>query len=143
MGHRLAVLAGMLLVVTAVPVMAQSQAMRVNVPFAFTIGDQVHPAGNYVVTSSNDPRGYILRGPTIAFVSTNSVDSKVEHQPSLVFVKSGEQYSLAQMWTEYGHLGHALFASSSKRNKNLPASAQTVEVLEKPGLQAHSTSSAR
>lgn len=141
MGHRLAVLAGMLLVVTAVPVMAQSQAMRVNVPFAFTIGDQVYPAGNYVVTSSNDV--YTLQGPKTAFVLANNVDSKVEHQPSLVFVKSGAQYSLAQMWTEQGHLGHALFAASSKRDKNLPASAQTVEVLEKPGLQAHSTSSAR
>lgn len=120
------VLAGLLLLVVAAPAFAQVETMQVNVPFAFTAGKKVLPAGRYTVTT-NDLGTYLLKGQHAgAAVLTDQVNSPaVSHEASLVFVKDGEHYSLAQIWTADPHTGYALMMPAVKPGQLL---AQTIVV---------------
>ena len=123
--------AGLLLLVTVAPAFAQSHYMFVDVPFAFTVGKKMLPAGKYVV-SSDDLRTYMLRereSKQSSFVLTNDMGSgAVKQAPCLVFLQAGSRYALSQIWTSEGEIGHSVLAPSFK-SKDTVASAKTVEVL--------------
>lgn len=121
------VLTGLLLVVVAAPAFAQVETMQVKVPFAFSVGKKTLPAGRYLI-STNDLTTYTLSGQrTAAITMTDEVNSgAVKHEASLVFAKSGDQYSLLQIWTSDPHTGH--FLQKAVSNKAL-SKAQPVEVL--------------
>ena len=121
--------AGLLLLVMAAPAFAQSEIMHVNVPFSFSVGKKTMPAGEYVVSSDNLIIYTLrVRGKASSFVVTNSVDAgKPQHQPSLIFQRSGSQYTLAEIWTYDAEFGHSV-VKPSFNGKNMLAT-QTVEVL--------------
>ncbi len=122
------VFAGLLLLMMAAPAFAQSEIMHVNVPFAFSVGKKVMPAGQYSVMS-DDLITYALRGPQSGMVLTNNLDGgKTQHQPSLIFRRSGSQYTLVQIWSSDGQFGHSVLGSGFN-GKNMLASTQTVEVV--------------
>jgi hypothetical protein len=125
-------LAGLVLLVGAAPVFAQSDSMSVHIPFNFVVGEKAYSAGDYIVTSPNlttyrlSARG---GGASVAVV-TQSVDSGLQrHAAGLVFADLGAgQYALTQIWVHGGSRGSSVPAARS-----LPMIGQvpTVEIAAK------------
>jgi hypothetical protein len=87
------------------------QVIKADIPFEFSVGNQVFPAGNYSLVSTapalldlRDARGHIL-----VRVLTNSVETQqVPVSPALEFYNEGSRYSLAQVWKENNSIGQEL-----------------------------------
>jgi len=59
---------------------------------------------------------------------TNSVVSRqTAHRPTLIFLKSGEQYSLVQFWPD-AHFGQELFPKTKVKSRMLANNATYVEI---------------
>lgn len=99
----LAVLVGLCL-----PVAAQSERLRLEVPFSFAVAGKTMPAGRYEVKrvwNTNNITWTIQGEQSGIQVTTTSVQSpSVSHQPSLVFLESEGTYSLVEIW-ESEHSG--------------------------------------
>jgi hypothetical protein len=99
----LAVLFGLCL-----PVAAQTERLRLEVPFSFAVAGKTMPAGRYEVKrvwNANNITWTIQGEESGIQVTTTSVQSPtVSHQPSLVFLESEGTYSLAEIW-ESEHSG--------------------------------------
>jgi hypothetical protein len=125
-------IAGLLLLVGAAPVLAQSDSMSVHIPFSFLVGQRAYSAGDYLVTSPNlETYRLIARdGGASAAVVTQSVDGGFQqHEAGLVFANLGAgQYALTQIWVHAGNRGSSLPASRSLR---MIGQVPTVEVAAK------------
>lgn len=103
-------------------VSAQTSTMRVNVPFAFTAGDRVLPAGEYHVMVHTD-----LMLTRLLPVNSNSVsllrlvpgttDRKAENadKGTLRFEKIGSRYVLIGVWRPGEIAGNAIVGSRPAR----------------------------
>ena len=114
---------------------AQAQSpervIKANIPFDFSVGNQVLPAGSYTLVSTapvsldlRDARGRIL-----VRVLTHSVETlQVPASPTLEFYSEGGSYSLAQVWQESQPIGQELPQSKSwaKIAKRHSARTQTI-----------------
>jgi hypothetical protein len=104
--------------VVLTPAFAQTGAIRVSVPFAFTAGKRTMPAGDYRVTVNG------------SFLQLMNVDAKAvsnmmtnytgggpnENQaPRLVFHCYGSHRYLTEAWVGETVLGHELAKSSAER----------------------------
>jgi len=112
------------------PAAAQFNNLKVNIPFAFQIGDNKLEAGAYTFTQETRNEKMLVQGgkgrmliPTSPLVPENPADK--EHT-TLVFHRSGKQYFLYQLWTK--HLGFQMPTSSAE--KELVAGGQTVSELK-------------
>ena len=99
----LAVMAGLCL-----PVAAQTQRLRLEIPFNFAVAGKMLPAGRYEVKrvwNSNSIMWTIQGEQSSTRITTTSIESpRVSHSPGLMFVESGGTYSLAEIW-ESEHSG--------------------------------------
>jgi len=96
---------------------AQTGAIRVAVPFDFTVGRQTLAAGEYRVAIS----GSLLQvaridGPGVASVSTNYTGGGPYQDltPRLVFHCYGNRHFLSAAWIGEMNMGHELFASAAE-----------------------------
>ena len=99
---------GLLLVVSAAH--AQSATVSANIPFDFTVGKQVYPAGNYLLR----PWGTV-HGDILIQNRDESRDSRVltedctklgeAEKTVLIFHRYGDQYFLEQVWIEGNTIG--------------------------------------
>jgi hypothetical protein len=101
---------GALLVAVCIPAVAQRQ-LQLDVPFNFVAAGTPLPAGSYKVSRGVDwnQSGWRLSGAHASvLLLTSPVESHGKaHRLSLVFVRTGDSYSLVQIWpTE--HLGREL-----------------------------------
>jgi hypothetical protein len=110
-----------LLLTAASSVYAQSQRIRINIPFSFAVGQKSFPAGEYTVepNTKNSLNVWLLEGEqgkdAIVF-TTNSVRSGRNNEESkLVFAKYGDQYFLSQVWTAGDQNGRELNVTSSEK----------------------------
>jgi hypothetical protein len=99
-----AVICFVLLVVGALPMQAQD-ITRFNIPFDFTVGNKVLPAGTYIVTEAlpNNPSSWRITnnmGSASMFITNPMSSPWVAHNVSLVFRHDGGQYSLAEFWQD-------------------------------------------
>ncbi|HXY07931.1 MAG TPA: hypothetical protein VEI52_08750 [Terriglobales bacterium] len=118
-----------LIVAACLPGFAQSQQLRLNIPFDFVVKGRTLPAGHYIVRRGNigEDVWTIESGQGSAIFLTNPVESpKKAHNPSLVFVRSGDQYALVQIWDD-GHLGRELLLTNVKQTM-VAQGTQLVEV---------------
>ena len=82
---------------------AQSQVLRAEIPFEFTVGKKSLPAGDYLVKLPETAGAQIVSlkkadGKGFGMALTNQVSSKgAEVANGLVFVKSGDRYFLYQV----------------------------------------------
>ena len=82
---------------------AQSQVMKAEIPFEFTVGKKTLPAGEYLVKLPETAGAQIVSfkkadGEGYGMIMTNQVSSKgAEVESGLVFVKSGDRYFLYQV----------------------------------------------
>src|SRR5438094_822043 len=101
---RIFTMVSLLTVLVVASVYANSNGpMKVNIPFAFTVGDKTLPAGQYTFERNQlIPQLVMIRstdGRTTARGFTTRVYSHTSQtQAKLVFHRYGNQYFLAQVW---------------------------------------------
>ena len=105
---------------------AQTQAsvqLKANIPFAFSVGNQTMPAGEYTVRCTNpssDMKVLQLRsrdGHESALVRTSSVIGKSQDVAKLVFYRYRDQYFFAQAWLPSEAIG--MQAPKSRAEKQM------------------------
>jgi len=90
---------------------SEPMRLQVDVPFAFRVGSQILPAGEYTVTSlspTSDLKILQLRdksGQAAAVIHTSSVIGKTQEKAKLVFNRYGDQYFFAQAWLPADNVG--------------------------------------
>ena len=123
--------------VTAGGVLAQGRAVRATVPFDFTAGDKLLPAGNYEITN---PSSGVLEiqnwEKRIAIFSTATYDSHDSRGSSkLVFDKYGDQYFLREVLAEQAAINARVLPSKAEQRARMHQaalhSASQVEVAAK------------
>jgi len=128
-------LASFMLAVMGLAVTASAQSARVvkvNVPFEFSFGTRVFPAGEYSLV---EPLQHVLvlrdaRGQTIAQTFTEGVESKSPADfTKLKFNVSGGQYTLAEVWKQYDSAGQRLFPAKDSTSLAKGHSTQTREAV--------------
>ena len=108
-----------LVMLTATSVQAQSDLrLKVNIPFEFSVGHKVLPAGEYTV-------GCLIQGILVirsedrravqTFSISNTQASHTRNETSLVFNQYGDQYFLATIWTAGTDTGQELRESRAER----------------------------
>lgn len=91
--------------------------LKVRIPFAFNVGTQTFPAGQYSLRpllqntiSLRDQAGQVLTN-----IETNSVEaSKAPTTVKLLFNEYGGQYYLAQIWQAGDGIGREVVRSSTE-----------------------------
>ena len=96
---------------------AQTGAIRVSVPFDFTVGKQTLAAGDYKVSVSGSMLQVArLDGPGVAIVSTNYTGGGPNQDltPRLVFHCYGIHRFLSVAWIGDVNQGHELYATAAE-----------------------------
>ena len=103
--------------VALTPAFAQTGAIRVSVPFAFTVGKQTLPAGDYRVAAHGSALELIgLNAPGASNVLTNYTGGgpNENQTPRLVFHCYGIHRFLTQAWIGETAMGHELATSPAE-----------------------------
>ena len=96
---------GLTTLLVASPVSATPSAvMSASIPFEFTVGKTVLPAGQYDVKTNYVSSGVLLiqgrdGGPSVMILANTAYSRKSMNETSLVFNKYGNQYFLSKIWT--------------------------------------------
>ena len=102
--------------VTAGGAMAQGRAVRATVPFDFTVGDKLLPAGNYEITS---PQTGVIEVQNhdkhVTMLTTARYNSQESQTGKLVFDKYGDQYFLRDVLCEQAAINVNLPRSKAER----------------------------
>lgn len=125
MKTRITVFAALLAVLLFMPVAAPAQMagqqylFHVDIPFAFVAAAIHLPAGHYHVYHPGDPNLLILqkddnRERAVVYIHTSETDGK-NAGTKLVFNKYGDQYFLAQVWTEGDREMHLAFKCKAEQ----------------------------
>lgn len=89
---------------------AQTGAIKANIPFDFTIAKQTFPAGEYKVLEQDKVLQLTrLDGPGSVLIPTYVAAYRNDAAPRLVFHRYGTRSFLSQAWV--GSVGHELIAS--------------------------------
>jgi hypothetical protein len=96
---------------------AQSQvpALKVNIPFNFSIGSQMFPAGEYSLKTLRQHTIILQnqRGESVTNFFTNSVESrKASDSAKLIFHAYEGHRFLAEMWQSGSNIGQAVAKST-------------------------------
>ena len=114
---------GLLLMVTAVSVAAQSERSKVtNIPFNFIVGGKTLPAGEYTVEPNRRDydKVWLVQSrdghASALFITMPARASETQEKTKFVFHKYGDQYFLSQIWTAGGSSGRELFMPRLERD---------------------------
>jgi hypothetical protein len=117
--HALSLISLLSLLLMAGLAIAQSNYMRANVPFNFTVGSETLPAGTYDIrATSSDPKVLLFQaqGGSSIIVSSNAAESlKGAERTKLVFNRYRDQYFLTEIWVEGATLGRRLPKTSREK----------------------------
>jgi len=98
---------------------AQSNNVRANVPFSFTVGSETLPAGTYDIRAmSSDPKVLLVQaqGGSSIIVGSNAAESlKGAEKTKLVFNRYRDQYFLAEIWVQGATRGRQLPKTSREK----------------------------
>jgi hypothetical protein len=137
------------LAAAAVSAKAQSTGKVVaNVPFEFSVGYKIMPAGEYsvqVITTSNGLMIQSADGKNSAVRLADLTDrAKAKSPARLVFHRYGERYFLAEVWSGADNTGRLLTKCQEERaiegeltiaaNENAHASNTPYETVEVPAV---------
>ncbi len=106
----------------AAPAAAESfGSIRVDVPFDFSAGSRVFPAGKYTIRPAGVNTNGVIRitsedGKTSGVLLTNSAESiESKNETALIFHRYGDQYFLFQVWVVGDTIGLEVPKSSMER----------------------------
>ncbi len=117
--------------------LAADRAVQAKVPFDFTVGDRLLPAGTYTIASLNS--GVIViqsRDSQISLMAITSPDSNESaHGGKLVFDKYGDQYFLSEVLCPTAAISAALPKSKlekkvSMQQAHLRSAGQTMVAVK-------------
>jgi hypothetical protein len=100
-------------------VQAQQSGVKANVPFDFVVGNQVLPAGEYLVTAQGSGNQTILIRSTdhknaIMTITFSCASASPSNDTKLVFHALGGRYFLSQVWAAGYSQGRELRKSSAE-----------------------------
>lgn len=120
-----------LFVAASLPAVAQAEQLRLNIPFDFVVKGKTLPAGHYTVKRMPglDNSVWAIEGAhDSAMFLTDPVESlRMAHNPSVIFLKSGDQYSLLQIWGSE-HMGRELLRHNVKQTMVAEGNSKYVEI---------------
>lgn len=113
------------------------QQLRVDIPFAFSVGNKSLPAGEYriqVVNPSSDHSVLqiaSLDGRTTMMVRTIDIEGSSPSRAKLTFRHYGDQYFLAQVWMAAESTGLATPSSGTEKTlrRQLGKAGKNYEVV--------------
>jgi hypothetical protein len=117
----LSLVVALTITLTAVPAAADSfGSIRVDLPFDFTAGHSIFPAGKYTIRTVENTNGVIRitseDGTTAVFLSTHSAESvQSKDETVVIFHRYGDQYFLFQVWAVGDTIGSEIPKSSMER----------------------------
>jgi len=118
---------GIVMAVLLAAVPARAQELRATMPFAFSVGKTMLPAGSYTIDEASDPELLALRaadGKAAAFVATIADrPTDMPATPELVFVRVGGTYRLESIV-----MGDDLV-------REVPASAETPASIDRVAIR--------
>jgi len=126
-------LAGLVLLLAGAPLYAGSilnHEMTIVIPFVFTVGDKLLPAGDYTVLVNQESGTVVLRqeGQDPLMILTNRKESRSAPQRGkLVFQRYGTGVFLAEVWSQANATGQTLTAGA--REKELARHKQPEQIL--------------
>ncbi len=107
---------------------AQQRAVKADVPFDFTVGNKLVPAGTYTITADSKSSNVIEirnRDEHVAVLSMTSPDDRQSKTGKLVFTRYGDQYFLSEILCASADMNMAVPASKAERRAHeLQASLQ-------------------
>jgi len=119
---------------------AQSTApMNFRTPFAFTVGDQLLPAGAYTVQVVSVTGTLLFSKPdgtASGFISSLPLQkTEFENRSKLVFHRYGSSYYLSEIWTTGYRTGRTIMQHPSelKLAKNIGEPQHVTLYVEAPG----------
>ena len=120
-------LIGMVLV--SLPLYAQSLALKVNIPFEFSVGQNTLPAGTYTVEKRGDLLLISDRNGNSATVLSNATQNKAYKLESMVvFHRYGDRRFLSEVrWSDYRTARGVLMSASERKIASLTP-AETVQL---------------
>ena len=125
------VFAVLLLTVGAVSVNAQSGSRfgRLNVPFDFTVGNDILPKGEYIVT--NNQGLVLLKGQHGSMFACTLPTEKSggKDAAELVFHLVNNQYFLAEIWLGNDQDGRKLYTSKREREMTAQVGKPVLRIL--------------
>ncbi|MDP2999862.1 MAG: hypothetical protein Q8N47_20425, partial [Bryobacterales bacterium] len=123
------------LVLLAVPLAAQTRKLKADIPFEFTAGSKVMPAGEYSIVLRSDLSGVAQLVATDAKESAFAMGYGIgggnsQAESRLTFNKYGNQYFLAEVWTQGLSSGVGFQKSRTERELSRTASARQTITLQ-------------
>jgi hypothetical protein len=112
---------------------AQQTPIVVNVPFAFQAGDKMLPAGEYRIRRvlAADETIQLVRqsdGDASTMVTTLPVERRDAPSPRMIFLRYGNEYFLAQIWTGETQ-GRQLYKSHTEKELATTKGSEEVALL--------------
>ncbi len=102
--------------VTVGSISAQVQAVKANVPFDFTVGDKLLPAGHYTISVVNASAIEIQNSEQrVAILTMTTPDGNQSKTGELVFNKYGDQYFLREILCSQAAMNTAIPASKQEK----------------------------
>ena len=134
MKNQLFALIGLGLLLATASAYAQTGVMKANVPFNFIVDKTDVPAGQYLI------QGVGTTGTAMAIESSDRSlvklvlpiaceSSQAQEKSKLVFHRYGDQYFLAQIWTEGDNRGSELPKSQRENEVAMDYPSQNVVVV--------------
>jgi len=100
---------------------AQSNGVRANVPFDFTVGDKLLPAGTYTIKEQSD-HVIVIRNhdkPITALSLVNGASNRSPNGGKLKFHRYGSQYFLSEILCEQADMNLQVPTSDTERRTAL------------------------
>ena len=125
---RLVVLVGFVTLLAVVSAYGQTESLKATIPFQFTAGSKVYPAGEYTFTPSTGQETFTITGPanvsTVVPVITR-LGGAIHTTPQdahVVFDQLGDTYFLSEIWIPWGdgYLLHSTKEKHEHRTVNVP-----------------------
>jgi len=116
---------------------AQDRAVKANVPFDFTVGNKLVPAGAYTISAPS--YGVIEiqnRDRHVTLLSTTMPDARQSKTSVLVFNKYGDQYFLSEILCSEANMNMAVPPSKTEKRArqqeaSIPNTSQVFLALNK------------
>jgi hypothetical protein len=126
-----AVVAGLLIVLAAQGQTSSTPHLTATIPFEFSAGERVWPAGEYTVsflnaTSSNRVLRLTRKDGRSLVIQTHDVIGNVRDEGRLVFRRYGEKYFLSQAWLPADNTGLDIAKSRAEKVMKQQLAAEKV-----------------
>ena len=107
--------------------------VKANIPFSFTVGKKMFPAGEYRVKNSGTEGVLLITAEDSSqggLVRTLGVEAnKRSSQSKLIFRRHGEQYFLAQIWVKDETSGREIPRTRTEKELMAMAASDAVTIL--------------